>query len=104
MPRTVLVRGRFQRHGQPVGGVIRFTPSRMWVVQDEVHWACLAPTISMGWDGEFAAWLTPTDTDEVPWHYEVISPAGKHYVEVPYAEHGHTLRSLFDAHRAQPSP
>ena len=72
----VQVVGGFSRDGEPAHGQIQFIPSRMWVVDDQIHWACLAPTIELDEFGQFAVLLTPTDTDCVPWFYLVKTDAG----------------------------
>lgn len=99
MPRTVTVTGSFQhKDGRPVQGRIRFMPSRLWVIQDDVAWACLAPEPVLDPDGSFSVQLTPTDTDVIWWRYRVETPAGAWEVSVPYVRTGYTLKELVDVH------
>lgn len=105
MPRTVTVTGSFQhKDGRPAQGLVRFEPSRLWVIQEEVAWACLAPEVRLSGDGSFSVQLTPTDTDAIWWRYVVICPAGHFEVPIPYVRTGYTLKELVDEHRPRPRP
>lgn len=89
----VQVVGGFSRNGEPAQGWISFVPSRLWVVdENNVHWACLAPSIKLDSNGQFAVLLTPTDTDSVPWFYLVQSDAGSWVI----APKGHKMLHLKD--------
>src|SRR5215831_14495442 len=102
MPRIVYLSGKLTaRHG-PVQGLVRCTPERLWVVEGTTTWASLAPDAPLDHTGEFAVALTPTDTDAVPWHYLIETPAGAYRVELPWREQMYHLRELIDAHRAVP--
>ena len=103
MPRTVTVTGSFQhKNGRPVQGVVRFLPSRLWVIQHDIAWACLAPERRLLADGSFSVQLTPTDTDLIWWRYRVLTPAGSFEVSVPWVKTGYTLRELVDEHHPEP--
>lgn len=105
MPRTVTVTGSFQHtNGSPVQGLVRFMPSRLWVIQDEIAWACLAPEQVLAPDGSFAVQLTPTDTDVIWWRYRVETPAGQWEVSVPWVKTGYTLKELVDVHHPGTRP
>ena len=95
MPRTCIITGSFTNKGVPVvGGWIRFTPMRMWVVIENTAWACLAPAVWLDHEGGFEVEVTPTDTDTVPWKYLIDSPAGQFSVDVPWSETDHALKEL----------
>lgn len=96
MPNICVVSGSFSNNNRPVKGWIQFTPSRLWVVENGINWACLAPTVRLDTDGSFIAMLTPTDTDAVPWHYEVDTPAGSFEILVPKEGTMYSLRELVD--------
>lgn len=96
MPKTSLVTGSFARNGVPVRGPVTFTPCRLWVLQDGVHWACLAPRLWLDAEGSFTAFLTATNTDSVSWCYLVDTPAGRFSIQVPYSEVGYSLKELID--------
>jgi hypothetical protein len=99
MPRTVTVTGSFQyKNGRPVQGLVRFMPSRLWVIQEEIAWACLAPEVPLARDGSFLVELTPTDTDVIWWRYRVESPAGCWELSVPWVKTGYTLKELVSEH------
>ena len=103
MPRTVTVTGSFQhKNGRPVQGLVRFMPNRLWVIQDEVAWACLAPEPVLASDGSFSVQLTPTDTDPIWWRYRVESPAGAWELSVPWVKTGYTLKELVSEHHPGP--
>lgn len=85
-------------HDDPVQGLVRFTPGRLWVVYEGITWACLAPTITVGPSGKFVAYLTATDADSVPFTYTVETPAGAWVTYVPWAENGYSLRDLLKMH------
>ena len=96
MPQISVVSGSFSCDGKPVEGWVQFTPSRLWVIQQGIPWACLAPTKRLDPDGSFVVLLTPTDTDYVPWHYLVDTPAGSFKILVPKNVAMHNLRELVD--------
>jgi hypothetical protein len=103
MLREVTVSGSFVRNELPVQGLVRFTPSRLWVVQqDGTAWACLAPDVQLGPDGSFVAQVTATDSDGIMWHYDVCTPAGHYHVYIPWCDAGWSLRELIHGHRAGP--
>lgn len=103
MPRTVTVTGSFQhKNGEPVQGVVQFLPTRLWVIQEDIAWACLAPGRRLLADGSFSVQLTPTDTDMIWWRYRVLTPAGSFEVSVPWVKTGYTLRELVDEHHPEP--
>jgi hypothetical protein len=106
MPKTVTVTGSFQRkNGSPVQGLVRFEPSRLWVIQNDIAWACLAPEAQLAKDGSFSVELTPTDTDPVWWRYRVDSPAGIFEISIPYVRTGYTLKELVvDVHHPGTRP
>ena len=105
MPHEVTVTGSFQhKNGRPAQGLVRFEPSRLWVIQDDVAWACLAPEVALGPDGSFSVQLTPTDTDVIWWRYRVESPAGLFEVAVPYVRTGYLLKELISEHRSGAGP
>lgn len=105
MPKTVTVTGSFQyKNGRPVQGLVRFEPSRLWVIQDEIAWACLAPETMLNSDGSFSVQLTPTDTDVIWWRYRVSTPAGMFEIAVPYVSTGYTLKELVSEHRSGTGP
>lgn len=96
---TTTVTGSFQRKdGRPVQGLVRFTPSRLWVVVKDITWACLAPEVQLAEDGSFSVQVTPTDTDSVWWRYLIETPAGWWEVSVPHNEAGYTLKGLVGEH------
>jgi hypothetical protein len=99
-PRMVVVTGSFVtvHHEQPVQGLVRFTPARLWVVCDGITWACLAPEVVVGRDGRFTTYLTATDNDSVPFTYLVQTPAGAYETFVPWAEDGYSLKDLLGRH------
>ena len=98
-PTTVTVTGTLQhRGGLPVQGLIRFTPSRLWVVCDGIAWACLAPEVRLSQDGSFVVEVTPTDVDPIWWRYLIETPAGWWEVSVPQNVLGHTLKGLVGEH------
>lgn len=97
-PCTVTVTGSFQhKDGRPVQGLVRCTPSRLWVVVDDTTWACLAPDVAVEPDGSFVARLTATDNDAIGWHYHLDTPAGPFDIEVP-AGAGYSLKGLVGEH------
>ena len=93
MPKICMVTGSFSQGGRPVQGWVRFTPSRLWVSDEGQYWACLAPTVQLEVGG-FTALLTPTDTDQVPWHYLVETPAGNFRIVVSQSGNSYDLRKL----------
>ena len=101
MPQSCVVSGSFiSKNGKPGQGLVRFTPSRLWVVQDGITWACLAPDVQLDADGSFVARVTATDTDTIPWTYYVYTPAGCYEVYTPWNDAGWSLRELIRGHRA----
>ena len=104
-PRKVMITGSFvTRSQEPATGWVYFTPCRLWVVQGKQAWACLAPTVLLDSAGSFTTFLTPTDTDYIPFCYTVLTPAGEFRIKVPYTEVGHTLKELLDADHPGPRP
>ena len=103
MPPTCTIQGSFSQRGRPVEGWVRFTPRRLWVVQEGVHWACLAPTVQL-YQGSFLVQVTPTDVDGVPWEYEVETPAGRFRVTIPQNHGGYSLKELIDEHHPGSRP
>jgi hypothetical protein len=98
MPNTCVVSGSFAQHGKPAQGLVRFTPNRLWVMQDRITWACLAPEVRLDSDGAFVAQVTATDTDAILWSYNICTPAGCFVVYVPWSEVGWSLRELIRGH------
>jgi hypothetical protein len=101
---TITVTGSLlYRNGMPVQGLVRFVPSRLWVVCDGITWACLAPEVYLSKDGSFSVKVTPTDTDVVWWQYLIELPGGVGYeVSVPASEAGYTLKGLIGEHHSGP--
>lgn len=95
MPQVCVISGSFSKDEKPIEGWVQFTPSRLWVVEYGIYWACLAPTIQLELGG-FAALLTPTDSDPVPWFYFVDTPAGCFKIAVPRKGANYTLRELVE--------
>ena len=104
MPRTVTITGSFHHHDRPVQGLVRFVPDRLWVMQDGVAWACLAPEARLAKDGSFSVQVTPTDTDECWWQYVVDTPAGLFTITTPWVRTGYTLRELIHEHHPGTRP
>jgi len=102
MPGFVTVYGSFARGQHPVRGVVRFTPERLWVIENEVPWATLAPWKELDEEGRFEVRLTPTDTDTVPWYYQVESPAGSWRIRVFKQHPVYGLKELIVEHRPGP--
>jgi hypothetical protein len=99
-PRACAITGSFTRQGVPVAGFISLMPSRLWVIRDDVAWATLAPVVQLDSMGGFTIEATPTNSDVVPWFYQVDCPAGLFDIYVPWKENGHTLKELISEHRA----
>jgi hypothetical protein len=79
---VAVVRGRFvDQHHQPVKGTIQFLPSQIWVEEDGVAYPCMAPEAELV-NGQFWVELTRTDQHDLPWHYTMVSPLGKHTIKV----------------------
>src|SRR3954469_17969745 len=96
---TCTVTGSFvYKNGHPAQGVVRFIPSRLWVVRGGITWACLAPEVPFSGDVSFAVEVTPTDSDPIWWRYKIETPAGSWEVSIPYCEVGYTLRGLTGEH------
>src|SRR5438045_8996669 len=101
-PRLCIISGSFVNHReQPVQGLVRFTPSRLWVVQDDITWACLAPTMVLDREGRFVTAVTATDNDSVPWVYRIETPAGVFESYVPWSPHDYCLPELLRTHGSQ---
>ena len=98
MPRSAIVTGSFIQRGRPVQGLVRFIPSRLWVVVDGITWACLAPEVPLDEFGHFAVLVTATDADPVPWTYALETPAGSFECYVPWAKHSYALPALLSRH------
>jgi hypothetical protein len=104
MVSACMITGSFTTsQGRPVQGLVRFIPSRLWVVVDNITWACLAPTIQTGRDGSFTAWVTATDNDAVPWTYQVETPAGIWTTYIPWIASGYALPDLLHGHGVEHS-
>jgi hypothetical protein len=104
MPPTCTIIGSFERRGRPVDGWVRFTPRRLWVIQDHVAWACLAPRVQL-LNGCFSVEVTPTDYDGVLWRYDVETPAGTYTIAVPQTLGGcYHLKELIGEHRPGTRP
>ena len=93
-PPTCTITGSFEQGKRPVQGLVRFTPERLWVIQEGIAWAVLAPEIELEADGSFVVQVTPTNIDPVPWRYLVETPAGSFKISVAMTEMGHTLKEL----------
>lgn len=104
MLHTCLVTGSFSLNGEPARGVVRFTPSRLWVVQEGVAWASLAPEVTLSSGGSFTAHVTATDSDPINWAYYICTPAGCYQCHVPFNVAGWSLRELISEHRSRQSP
>ena len=102
MPTRVVVNGRLTWNGTPIQGTVRFTPKRLWVIDQGIAWACLAPEVELDADGCFVVYLTPTDTDEVWWTYLVEAPGGQYEISVRKGKDKYTLRELVDEHHPRP--
>jgi hypothetical protein len=98
-PPTCVITGSFTHRKQPARGLVRFTPSRLWVVLSGITWACLAPDVQLGPDGSFVARVTATDCDPIPWTYYICTPAGCYETYVPLNDAGWSLRELVHEHR-----
>jgi hypothetical protein len=85
-------------------GLVQFTPRRLWVVRDGIHWACLAPQVWLDYAGCFTVQVTATDNDAISWDYEIRTPAGTFRVPIPWSEAGWSLRELIDEHHPGPRP
>jgi len=101
MPRTSVISGSFSQNDQPARGWVRFTPSRLWVVQEGVAWASLAPETPLDYDGSFTVQVTSTDSDPINWFYYICTPAGCYQCHVPYNVAGWSLRELISEHRSR---
>lgn len=79
MPESVFVSGQFlsKALGKPVDGIVYLIPSRMWIEEDGIFYAIMAPTIHTE-DGNFKAEVTachPRPGDK-GWHYRILCPSG----------------------------
>jgi hypothetical protein len=102
MPASVTVYGSFARGQTPVQGLVRFTPERLWVIENGICWAALAPWTELDAEGRFEVLLTPTDTDTVPWYYLVETPAGNWRIRVYRQCPVYGLKELIVEHRPGP--
>lgn len=84
--------------------MVRFTPSRLWVITDGIPWACLAPDVWLDHDGRFVAQVTATDNDLVPWVYLVSTPAGCYECAVPWREDRYSLREVIRVRHPETGP
>lgn len=100
MPRRVTVVGQFVRGETPVRGRVRFTPDQLWVIEEGVAWATLAPEAELWEDGRFAVELTASSW----WKYLVETPAGEFHLRIPYREAEYTLKELIDVHHPGQRP
>lgn len=86
--KSVMIKGRFvnERTKQPVQGRIKFIPQRLWVNEEDIAYAALAPEMDLV-GGYFYAQLTPTHGhDDVPWMYTVECPVGTWNIEIPESD------------------
>lgn len=102
MPRTVTVTGAFTRRElEPVQGRVSFLPERLWVIDQGIAWACLAPEVELV-NGAFSVELTATDTDSVPWYYRVDTPAGNWRLHVFGCCGSYGFRDLLEDQKLRP--
>ncbi len=75
--RSAYIEGRFvHENGEPVLGRVKFTPSKIWLDDDDGNtYPCLAPEVTLE-DGAFTVEVTRTDTYIYPWFYTVDTPLG----------------------------
>ena len=106
MPAEIAVTGCLMRSPhRSLEGVVRFVPERMWVLDQGIPWACLAPQVHL-LDGRFIVRLTPTDADSVPWYYQVQTWSGeawriRYRIQVLSVRSHYTLKELVDEHHAK---
>ncbi len=95
---AVQVIGRFiDVDRMPIEGEIEFIPQRVWV-EDKGETYVAAHHKERLMNGRFLAYLTRTDTEELPWFYKVVSPLGTWHIEI--TEDGPLkLADLIPAHR-----
>lgn len=78
----VMVTGRFvDEEGVPIEAMVRFQPSVPWVDEGDVSYATLCPEVTLV-NGKLVAYVTRTDTGELPWSYHVVTPAGCFDIEI----------------------
>lgn len=94
--RSTLVTGRFvDGDGNPIQGMIRFRPQRLWVEHEGHAFATMEKTLSLDEDGGFVVALTPTHGhDHFDWHYTMYSPLGKWTIKVPESDKPVQVKSL----------
>jgi hypothetical protein len=79
---SVQVSGRFiSPVFGPVAGDIKFTPSKIWVIEDEIAYPTPAPHVELD-EGEFCVELVRTDQHGVSWFYTVECPVGKWTIKI----------------------
>ena len=93
---ATLVTGKFvDGDNQPITGIIKFEPSRLWVDKDGKSYATLAPEVQLDENGGFAVMLTPTHGhDNYKWHYTVYCPVGKWSIQVEETADMVSIRKL----------
>lgn len=94
--RGTVVTGRFvDQNDQPIKGVIKFVPSRLWVEHDGQAWATQHHELTLDEEGGFTVILTPTyGHDNFRWHYTVHCPMGAWTVQVPETPDVVQIKSL----------
>ena len=102
MLHTCIISGSLFHHDQPAHGLLRFVPNRLWVIQDGVTWACLAPEVQLDPDGSFVAQVTATDSDAIMWTYQILFARYLYEVHVPWNEAGWSLKELISEHHPGP--
>jgi hypothetical protein len=95
VPNAAWVSGSFHYTAgdRPVAGTVRFTPQYLWVFDQGVYWATLAPEVELDENGRFGAWLTVTDPW---WSYLMETPAGVFHFHVPGDRVTYTLPELLN--------
>lgn len=75
--KSVQISGRFvNMQGEPLEGVVSFTPQKVWVVHDGETYPAPAPVVTLE-NGQFVTELIRTDEDPVgPWFYTIKCPVG----------------------------
>jgi hypothetical protein len=83
--KDAIVGGRFVRdNGDPVVGRVKFSPSKIWLDdEDGKTYPCLAPEVDLV-DGRFSVALTRTDTYKYPWYYKVETPIGTYSIWIEH--------------------
>ena len=81
---AIAVGGRFvNEKKEPIAGrIVKFTPNKIWIIEDGQAYATYAPEVMTDEDGRFCVELTRTDQAEYNWHYTVECPMGKWTIHV----------------------